>query len=545
MWLVYLLIAGIVFLLAKAVYDRINDKKKTKTKLLMEYGKPCNFKTTSEELDRVAYFSESRNDSLMDDITANDINFYDLYNRINHTTSAPGEEYLYYLLRRPVFDIRELEKREGFFRYFKENADIRTELQYQLMHIKKNKQVSMYSSLSRIDQMKKDSTAFHAFCALGIMASLILIPFSYQIAVPAIIFFLFLNVITYYVRKNQVREYMTAFSQAANMCEATEKIAAMNLDLLSEENDKIKKSLRATRTFRKCMGYVRISFSGDMMAMILDYVNMFFHFDLLLFNFALTNAKKCQQDIFTLYETAGYLDSLLSIAAYRENLPYFCLPELTESQKPFVEAEGIYHPLLDDPVALDINVHKGMLITGSNASGKSTFLKEVAINLFYAQTIHTCTAMNFKASYCKVLTSMAVKDNIITGDSYYIAEIKSVKRILDEDGTIPVIGFTDELFKGTNTVERIAANIAVLSAFAESNKLIFAASHDIELCEKCSDLYDNYHFTEDLSGEDIVFTYKLLPGPSDSGNAIRLLKKYGFSEEITRNAERNAGVNNG
>ncbi len=540
MWLVYLLIAGMVFLLIKAVYDRVNDKKKAKAKLLQDFAKPCEYKKTSEELDRVAIFSESISGALMDDITANDINFYDLYNRINHTTSAPGEEYLYSLLRRPVFDKTELEKREGLFGFFKEKADIRTELQYQLMHIKKNKYASMYASLSKIDEMKKDSTFLHVFCALGIIASIVLIPFSIKYGVALSVIFLFVNVITYYMRKSQVRDYMTAFSQAANMCEATEKIAAMNLNILSEENEDIRKSLKATTTFRKCMGFVRISFSGDMLTMVLDYFNMILHIDLILFNLSLNNAKKCLDDIFMLYETAGYIDSMISITAYRENLPFYCQPELVVSDKPFVEADELYHPLLEQPVSQDINVHKGMLITGSNASGKSTFLKEVAINLYYAQTIHTCTAKSFRASYCKVLTSMAVKDNIITGDSYYIAEIKSVKRILDEDVAIPVIGFTDELFKGTNTVERIAANIAVLSAFADSNKLIFAASHDIELCEKCADLYDNYHFTEDISGDDIVFTYKLLPGPSDSGNAIRLLKKYGFSEEITRNAEANA-----
>lgn len=539
MWILYLVIAGTVFLLIKAIYDRIIDKKKLKENLLNNFGKPCDFKTSSEELDRVAYFSEHTSGSLMDDITANDINFYDLYNRINHTSSAPGEEYLYALLRRPVFDIEELNKREKLFEFFKEKSDIRTELQYQLLKVRKNKYVSMYASLAKIDQMEKDSTIFHVFCGLGVLVSAVISPIYIKYGVPALIFFLFLNVITYYSRKHKVREYMTAFSQANRMCDCLESIAAMNLPELSEENADIKKALKATNTFRKCMKYVSISFSGDMLGMIMDYVNMILHIDLILFNFSLNNAKKCLDDIFLLYETAGYIDSMISITAYRENLTFYCLPELVQSEKPFVKATQIYHPLLDNPVSLDIDVHKGMLITGSNASGKSTFLKEVAINLFFAQTIHTCTAKSFNASYCRVLTSMAVKDNIITGDSYYIAEIKSVKRILDEKADVPVIGFTDELFKGTNTVERIAANIAVLTAFADSNKLIFAASHDIELCERCSDRYDNYHFTEDLAGDDIVFTYKLLPGPSDSGNAIRLLKKYGFSEEITKNAEKN------
>lgn len=96
-----------------------------------------------------------------------------------------------------------------------------------------------------------------------------------------------------------------------------------------------------------------------------------------------------------------------------------------------------------------------ILLTGSNASGKSTFLKTVALNLIIAQTICTCTAQKFESDFYHVMTSMALRDSLDKNESYYIAEIKAMKRIMDVDRNIKVFCCIDEILRGTNTVERI------------------------------------------------------------------------------------------
>ncbi|MDE5952169.1 MAG: hypothetical protein K2H12_11375, partial [Acetatifactor sp.] len=136
-----------------------------------------------------------------------------------------------------------------------------------------------------------------------------------------------------------------------------------------------------------------------------------------------------------------------------------------------------------------------------------------------------------------------LKDDISSGESYYIVEIKSLKRILDamrEDSDRPVLCFVDEVLRGTNTVERIAAATQILLSLTGENILCFAATHDIELTELLSSQYDNYHFEEEIRDGDILFNYTLRMGKANSRNAIRLLEIMGYDPSIIQSAQRQA-----
>ena len=87
---------------------------------------------------------------------------------------------------------------------------------------------------------------------------------------------------------------------------------------------------------------------------------------------------------------------------------------------------------MNEPVKNDIEVKKGVLLTGSNASGKSTFLRAVALNAILAQTIHTCMARAYRGGMFYIYSSMSLQDDLVSGDSYYMVEVKSIRRILKE-----------------------------------------------------------------------------------------------------------------
>ena len=136
---------------------------------------------------------------------------------------------------------------------------------------------------------------------------------------------------------------------------------------------------------------------------------------------------------------------------------------------------------------------------------------------------------------------MAVRDNLINGESYFIAEIKSIKRIMDyADGDIPCLCLIDEVLRGTNTIERIAASSQVLLQLAEQNCLGIAATHDIELTYILEDCYRNVHFQETIGKDGIVFDYRLRNGRATSRNAIKLLQLMGYSAAIVEEAEKRA-----
>ena len=142
---------------------------------------------------------------------------------------------------------------------------------------------------------------------------------------------------------------------------------------------------------------------------------------------------------------------------------------------------------------------KNTLVTGSNASGKSTFIKAVAVNAVLAQTIMTCWAARFHMPRAQVLSSMALRDNVQGGESYFIVEIKSLKRILEALRTdAPTLIFIDEILRGTNTVERIAASTALLTYLQEQNALCLAATHDMELTRLLPG-YRQVHFREEIA----------------------------------------------
>ena len=179
----------------------------------------------------------------------------------------------------------------------------------------------------------------------------------------------------------------------------------------------------------------------------------------------------------------------------------YCRPEfISDDEKTkTLSFEEAYHPLISDSgsdssisnsisnsvsnsisnsISNSLSCEKNVLITGSNASGKSTFLKMTAINACMAQSFNTVFAKSYKAPYYDIYSSMALSDNLSEGESYYIVEIKSLKRILDavKKSKRRVLCFIDEVLRGTNTIERISASAQVLKSFSHNNVQCFAAN---------------------------------------------------------------------
>ncbi len=133
---------------------------------------------------------------------------------------------------------------------------------------------------------------------------------------------------------------------------------------------------------------------------------------------------------------------------------------------------------------------------------------------------------------------MALTDSILNGESYFIVEIKSLKRILDAgDEGIPVLCCIDEVLRGTNTVERIAASTQILKSLATDVYIPFAATHDIELTQILEGIYSNYHFGEEVTADDVKFNYLLQEGRAQSRNAIRLLQVMDYDKRIIEVAD--------
>ncbi len=231
-------------------------------------------------------------------------------------------------------------------------------------------------------------------------------------------------------------------------------------------------------------------------------------------------------------ELIGELELGLFVARLRENKT-MCQADFSPSRS--LSFKDLYHPALEEPVPATRQDSRRLLVTGSNASGKSTFMKSMALGVLFSQVTGYAFADEFSLSPGYLYTSMALRDSLEKRESYFVTEIKSLKRIVEATEKDFCYCFIDEILRGTNTLERIASSSTVLKNLAKSDSCIYVASHDIELTELLSG-YENVHFREHFKEEDLVFDYRLLEGPSDTTNAIDLLRILGFDEKIIREA---------
>ena len=151
-------------------------------------------------------------------------------------------------------------------------------------------------------------------------------------------------------------------------------------------------------------------------------------------------------------------------------------------------------------------------------------------------------AKAFSAPCYRLYTSISISDDLLNGESSYVAEIRALKRVMDaaEAKGAPVLAFTDEILRGTNTVERIAAAAQILKYLKDEGVICFAATHDIELTVLLQNEYHNYHFAEEVKNGEVIFPYQLREGRVRSRNAIRLLAGMGYDKKITELAEKMA-----
>lgn len=526
----------IIFLNAEREYKK--KEQNLYQSLKNHYGKPQKKEYFPGKMDIIKkYFERFQEDSQIDDITWNDLNLDEVYKRINYTHCSAGEEYLYYLLRVPVFNESELDYRENLIEYYRNHEKERVDIQYEISHLGYSGKKSVYDYLDSLEHLGKRSNFKHVLAIILLILSLLLCIWFPVYGILAAVAVLIYNFITYFKEKNEIQPYIVCFAYILRLLKIIKRVnAAVSDSVLKEKFDTGKLTFsRFKRGSFWIMSSGRMSGSGNPLDVLLDYIRMSLHLDLMKFNVMLFEVRSHLTEIYQLISAVGFLDSVLAIGEYRASLENWCIPVVSET----FEFKELCHPLLPEAVSNSLCVKKGILLTGSNASGKSTFLKTVAVNAIFAQTIHTCLASGYASPFYSVYSSMALKDNVVSGESYYIVEIKSMKRILDRalTGNRRILCFVDEVLRGTNTVERIAASTQILKCLARENVICFAATHDLELAGLLKDEYDNYHFQEEIEGEDVHFSYKILPGKATTKNAIKLLKVMGYRDSVVNCAE--------
>ncbi|MBU7217516.1 MutS-related protein [Staphylococcus gallinarum] len=463
---------------------------------------------------------QHQTDKLIDDKTWSDLNMDQLFQNINFNFTSIGEMRLYATLRQ-MYQV----KNESLIKRFKSNVSFRESVSIHLAKLGKSIYPLFPNQLAYIQRNN-----FYMACTYLPFIFLILSIFNAKYGLLLTIASLLFNM----VLSGTIRK---TFDQDLNSIFYTSNVIKRAYDIHKiDGTPETAVNFKHFVVARKFSGLLGRANSNDDTFMLIMLIKLIFMFDYHVFHLIQNSFKKYESEVMACYDYVAEVDNHYAVALWRETLDEYCLPQAVNHQE--VTFEGLTHPLIPNAVPNTLNVDNHILLTGSNASGKSTFMKAIALNLITAQTIQTATATKFKYQPGYVYTSMINQDDILSGDSYFMTEIKSIKRLFDLTLTDHIYCFIDEIFKGTNTTERIAASEAVLHYFDQQHGYtVIAATHDIELSELLDHQYSNYHFNESISGNTIDFDYKIKSGKADTRNAIELLRITDFPNSIYERAK--------
>ena len=232
------------------------------------------------------------------------------------------------------------------------------------------------------------------------------------------------------------------------------------------------------------------------------------------------------------------LEALSALATHSYLHPDNVFPEIVPQGEPILQARALGHPLLPDAE----RVHNDFsfdapgeiaLITGSNMSGKSTFLRTLGVNLCLAYAGASVHAEELRTVPLRLFTCIQVADSVTDGISYFYAEVRRLKALLtalNAEHETPLLFLIDEIFRGTNNHERLAGSRAYIKALAMGRGVGVISTHDLELVGMADDVpgIHNFHFREEISDGRMVFDYRLRSGPCPTTNALKIMHMAGL-----------------
>ncbi|MGI6357904.1 MAG: MutS family DNA mismatch repair protein [Bacillota bacterium] len=250
------------------------------------------------------------------------------------------------------------------------------------------------------------------------------------------------------------------------------------------------------------------------------------------------------QRLRTWLQVLAEVEALSSLANIRFEHPEWAMPQIiSERGQPaagsdVLHAENMGHPLLQQPVTNHFSLGSSAqiaLITGSNMSGKSTFLRTVGCNLVLAYAGAPVCASGFRCSLFHLWTCMRVSDNLEQSISSFYAEVLRIKRIAAAAKNQQQVFFLlDEIFKGTNSQDRHIGARALISQLQRDGAYGLVSTHDLELGDlqaASNGKITNYHFREYYENSQIRFDYRLRAGISTTRNALYLIRMAGIELE--------------
>jgi len=491
--------------------------------------------------------------AFLDDRTWNDLNMDAVFTACDRTESTLGQHALYHRLRAtPAAET--LDAFEALVTRMSDDAAARERAQLALARLQDRNGYDLWW-LARPDAI--EIQRWHAvFPVLAAAALLLLAALPFRPALlPGLIAVVAASVAVRYATDHSVLHAAGAFRQLAPVIATAQALGFLDgagtapiVDPLRTEAPRLARLKTISRwvsgdPFMLSVSPSRLAvIASEFASLTYEYLNYIFLLDANGVYFGAKALRVHAPALLRVLAATGDVDAAISVASYRAGLGTWTRPRFLPAGSP-ASLTSASHPLVDGavPNTIALDAGRGVLVTGSNMSGKSTFLRTVGVNVVLAQTIHTCLATEYSGPLFHVRSCIGRADDLIAGKSYYIVEVESLLELVGASATAsPHLFLLDELFRGTNAVERIAAGQAVLRELIASEErrphVVIAATHDGELVDLLPDRFTAVHFGDEISPDGIVFDHRLRPGRATSRNAIALLRLHGAPERLLQDA---------
>lgn len=469
-----------------------------------------------------------------------DLELEKLFEFIDCTDSAVGRQYLYNQMR-TIPSNTNTKMQEDFLHLYNIDSVFRDNVSKQISTLDHpdaynicaviNNQHSPYSKNKRI-----------AFFVLQFLPTLFLLLFlvsSNSLLLIGLVVSFACNMGIHFNSKKLSFDYSDSIPQLYKLINTAQKL---NIIIGDKTDFNIQDSLKKLKFLKfKCSIFrLNAKMTGDLAILawlISEFFRIFFLIEPLNLDKIFLLIQKENKALENTFRYVGQIDTYQSIHRLRDKVPFYCLPLFVDN-KANLTALNIYNPLIDNCVKNSFELkNDSFLIMGSNMSGKTTFIRSVGINVLMAQTLNTCFSQSLVLNRQKIYTSISIKDDISKKQSYYLSEVLRMKDIVEHTSNNCNLILLDELFKGTNTEERIACAQAILKHLTNNpQNRIFVATHDFQLAEILKGRLTPIYFTENISDNELSFSYQISYEDLGQKNAIKILQLYNFPDNVIREA---------
>lgn len=472
--------------------------------------------------------TESRAD-WVDDRTWHDFEFPKIFSDLNTTITPIGRQYLYKQLRRYEYSSEILSQRTQAYEVLRADNLWRENLQLALKPLESDSAAYIADALLGPPPEKprrhKLIYAWGLYSLIALVSTLVL---SLPLWIVAIV--LGINAVILFMSSPKLNRDAQTLITCGSMLSIADKLGTSkgdgritSLNRLATEAPKraeLRKDIRLLTSLAGNPALAGIALFLDLccLAKLMTYIRTVDRF------------VRLRHEWVSTYELVGSLDAAIAVSSFLHRRPRYCRPSI--SLTPLISIENGYHPLISQPVAHSVTLKgRSALVTGSNMAGKTTFVKMIGTNIVLGHTLGICLADGAIIPKSSVMASIRGDHSVESGESRFFSEVKAVREFIDSASRGECRVFViDEIFSATNTIERVAAAKAVLSAISRLAQVL-ATTHDVELQQLLAPDFDLFHFQENPAVEG-YFDFELHVGISNQRNALRVLERMGIPEDI-------------